>query len=129
MSTTTNISSEFREKLSKSGVSCQQLAERLVRSGVVSKDQMQEFWKKLTDERRSVAAFAESPAPGTATPDAKKNPLIRFVQSRKRSRSSTGKPASCMMVIGRPLIGRRKSSDKTLPIVSPPTLAFSNMKA
>ena len=54
MPTTSKTSSDYRDKLSKSSLTCQQLAERLVRSGVVSKDAMQEFWKKLTDERRKV---------------------------------------------------------------------------
>jgi hypothetical protein len=43
--------------------------------------------------------------------------------------TSAGKPASCMIVIGRPSIGTRKSWLIASDMVSPPTLAFSNMKA
>jgi len=60
MSTASKISNEHRDKLAKSSLTCQQLAERLVRSGIISKEQVQEFWKKLTDERRSLVAFADA---------------------------------------------------------------------
>ena len=39
-----------------------------------------------------MAAFASSPWAASTVPPRKKNELIRHVQSRKRSRSSTGKP-------------------------------------
>ena len=45
------------------------------------------------------------------------------------STTSAGKPASCMMVIGLPLGGSRNSWLRTSAMVSPPTLALSNMKA
>ena len=45
------------------------------------------------------------------------------------STTSAGKPASCMTVIGLPSGGRRNSWLTTSTMVSPPTLALSNMKA
>jgi hypothetical protein len=58
---------------------------------------------------------------------------VRFLaheQQRDTTESTTsaGKPASCMMVIGLPSAGRRNSWRSVSPIVSPPTLALSNMK-
>ncbi|MGY3292547.1 hypothetical protein ACVWWP_005614 [Bradyrhizobium sp. LM3.6] len=43
--------------------------------------------------------------------------------------TSAGKPASCITVIGLPLAGRRNRWLITSAMVSPPTLALSNMKA
>ena len=45
------------------------------------------------------------------------------------STTSAGKPASCMTVIGLPFAGSRNSWPMTSLMVSPPTLALSNMKA
>ena len=44
------------------------------------------------------------------------------------STTSAGKPASCMMVIGLPFAGMRNRWLTTSAMVSPPTVAFSNMK-
>src|SRR3954465_5585959 len=43
------------------------------------------------------------------------------------STTSDGNPANCMMVIGLPFCGSRNNWPSTSAIVSPPTLAFSNM--
>ncbi len=45
------------------------------------------------------------------------------------STTSAGKPASCMMVIGLPSVGMRNNWLRISAMVSPPILAFSNMKA
>jgi len=58
----------------------------------------------------------------------------RYVKQRHNtettlSTTSAGKPASCMTVIGLPWAGRRNRWLMTSAMVSPPTLALSNMKA
>ena len=54
---------------------------------------------------------------------------MRHNTDTTESTTSAGRPASCMIVIGLPLAGRRNSWHSTSAMVSPPTLAFSNMKA
>ena len=54
---------------------------------------------------------------------------MRQVTDTTASTTSEGKPASCRMVTGTPFAGSRNSVDRISTIVSPPTLAFSNMKA
>ena len=54
---------------------------------------------------------------------------MRHSTDTTESTTSAGKPASCMIVIGRPLAGNRNRWLMTSAMVSPPTLALSNMKA
>ena len=53
---------------------------------------------------------------------------MRSSTDTTESTTSAGKPASCMMVIGMPFGGRRNSVASVSTMVSPPTLALSNMK-
>ena len=54
---------------------------------------------------------------------------MRHSTDTTESTTSAGKPASCMIVIGLPFGGRRNRWLSISAMVSPPTLAFSNMKA
>ena len=65
-------------------------------------------------------------APSLHSPKSK---AMRQITETTASTTSAGKPASCMMVTGTPFAGTRNKLLKISAIVSPPTLAFSNMKA
>ena len=58
-----------------------------------------------------------------------KSNAMRHNTETTESTTSAGKPASCITVIGRPLAGRRNRWLMTSAMVSPPTLALSNMNA
>jgi serine/threonine protein kinase len=60
MSTKSNRSKLYRDKLSKSGLTCKQLAERLIRGGALTKEQVQDFWNRLDDDSRNVLSFADT---------------------------------------------------------------------
>ena len=64
-------------------------------------------------------------APSLHSPKSK---AMRPNTDTTESTTSAGKPASCITVTGLPFAGRRNRFEMMSAMVSPPTLAFSNMK-
>src|ERR1700720_4897588 len=79
-----------------------------------------EAYRCASSHKRSSGA-----APSLQSPRSK---AMRQMTDTTASTTSDGKPASYMMVTGLPFGGSLNSSLSTSAMVSPPTLALSNMK-